>query len=96
MKIAVIGTGYVGSVTGACFAEMGNEVVCVDKDQKKVDQFASGKAPLHEKGLDELVERNLKNKMSSVYHLVLDAVDKRKKDVGCNGNINPGKGNICF
>lgn len=65
MKIAVIGTGYVGSVTGACFAEMGNVVVCVDKDQTKVDQFASGKVPLHEKGLDEIVERNLKNKTLS-------------------------------
>lgn len=62
MKIAVIGTGYVGSVTGACFAEMGNNVICVDKDQKKIDQFGSGKVPLHEKGLDELVGRNLKNK----------------------------------
>lgn len=61
MKIAVIGTGYVGSVTGACFAEMGNTVICVDKDQKKVDQFSSGKVPLHEKGLDEMVTRNLKN-----------------------------------
>ena len=61
MKIGVIGTGYVGSVTGACFAEMGNTVICVDKDQKKIDQFGSGKVPLHEKGLDELVTRNLKN-----------------------------------
>jgi UDPglucose 6-dehydrogenase len=65
MKIGVIGTGYVGSVTGACFAEMGNTVVCVDKDQKKIDQFCSGKVPLHEKGLDELVARNLKNKTLS-------------------------------
>ncbi len=62
MKIGVVGTGYVGSVTGACFAEMGNTVICVDKDQKKIDQFESGKVPLHEKGLDELVARNLKNK----------------------------------
>jgi UDPglucose 6-dehydrogenase len=61
MKIAVIGTGYVGSVTGACFAEMGNTVICVDKDQEKIAQFKSGKVPLHEKGLDELVARNLKN-----------------------------------
>ncbi|NTW14905.1 MAG: UDP-glucose/GDP-mannose dehydrogenase family protein [Candidatus Moranbacteria bacterium] len=61
MKIAVIGTGYVGSVTGACFAEMGNTVVCVDKDERKIAQFESGKAPLHEKGLDELVVKNLKN-----------------------------------
>ncbi len=62
MKIAVIGTGYVGSVTGACFAEMGNTVICVDKDQKKIDQFSSGKVPLHEDDLDELVEANLKAK----------------------------------
>jgi UDPglucose 6-dehydrogenase len=61
MKIGVIGTGYVGSVTGACFAQMGNTVICVDNNQKKVDQFSSGKVPLHEKGLDELVEKNLKN-----------------------------------
>lgn len=62
MHIGIIGTGYVGSVTGACFAEMGNSVICVDKDQKKIEQFKSGKVPLHEKGLDELVARNLKNK----------------------------------
>ena len=65
MKIGVIGTGYVGSVTGACFAEMGNTVICVDKDQEKVEQFSSGKVPLHEKGLDEMVARNLKNKTLS-------------------------------
>jgi UDPglucose 6-dehydrogenase len=60
MKIAVIGTGYVGSVSGACFAEMGNTVICVDKDQKKVDQFSQGNVPLHEDDLDELVKKNLK------------------------------------
>lgn len=74
MKIAVIGTGYVGSVTGACFAEMGNTVVCVDKDQAKVDQFASGKVPLHEKGLDEMVENNLKNKTLSFTTNLEDAI----------------------
>lgn len=76
MKIAVIGTGYVGSVTGACFAEMGNNVVCIDKDQKKVDQFASGKVPLHENGLDELVERNLKNKNLSFSTNLEEAIKK--------------------
>lgn len=76
MKIAVIGTGYVGSVTGACFAEMGNTVINVDKDEKKIKQFESGKVPLHEKGLDELVERNLKNK-TLVYSTDLeDAITK--------------------
>ena len=65
MKIAIIGTGYVGSVTGACFAEMGNTVICVDNNPEKIKQFESGKAPLHEKDLDELVVRNLKNKTLS-------------------------------
>lgn len=65
MKIGIIGTGYVGSVTGACFAEMGNSVICVDHDQAKVDQFASGKVPLHERGLELLVGRNLKSKTLS-------------------------------
>lgn len=65
MKIAVIGTGYVGSVTGACFAEMGNNVICVDRDSKKVEQFSKGEVPLHEHGLEELVRRNLKNETLS-------------------------------
>ena len=76
MKIAVIGTGYVGSVTGACFAEMGNTVICVDNDQAKVDQFASGQVPLHEKGLDEMVENNLKNKTLSFTTNLEDAIKK--------------------
>lgn len=76
MKIGVIGTGYVGSVSGACFAEMGNTVICVDKDKKKVEQFRSGKVPLHEKGLDELVERNLKNKTLSFTTDFADALKK--------------------
>jgi len=79
MNIAVIGTGYVGSVTGACFAEMGNTVICVDKDRNKIAQFESGKAPLHEKGLDELVLRNLKNKTLSFTTDFEDAV--RKSDI---------------
>lgn len=65
MRIAVIGTGYVGSVTGACFAEMGNSVICVDRDPKKVEMFSKGKVPLHEGGLEDLVQRNLKNKTLS-------------------------------
>ncbi|NTW75937.1 MAG: UDP-glucose/GDP-mannose dehydrogenase family protein [Candidatus Moranbacteria bacterium] len=76
MRIAVIGTGYVGSVTGACFAEMGNTVVCVDKDRNKIDQFESGTAPLHEKGLDELVTRNLKNGTLSFTTDFKDAVQR--------------------
>ena len=58
MKIAVVGTGYVGLVVGACFAESGNDVICVDNDAAKIDALRSGRIPIYEPGLDELVERN--------------------------------------
>ena len=59
-KIAVIGTGYVGLVTGTCFAETGNNVVCVDIDEKKVDKMRKGVVPIFEPHLDVLFERNIK------------------------------------
>ncbi|NKC23193.1 UDP-glucose/GDP-mannose dehydrogenase family protein [Ochrobactrum oryzae] len=58
MKIAVIGTGYVGLVSGTCFATWGHEVVCVDKDAQKIARLERGIVPIYEPGLDELVERN--------------------------------------
>ena len=60
MKIAVIGTGYVGLVTGTCFAETGNDVTCVDIDQPKVESMQAGKIPIYEPHLDVLFERNIK------------------------------------
>ncbi len=61
MKISVIGTGYVGLVTGTCFAESGNEVICVDINEQKVNQMKNGQVPIYEPGLDVLFQRNLKS-----------------------------------
>jgi UDPglucose 6-dehydrogenase len=59
MKIAVVGTGYVGLVTGVVFADLGNEVLCVDIDAAKVDAINKGQSPIYEPGLDDLLQRNL-------------------------------------
>src|SRR5712692_9034830 len=58
MKIAVVGTGYVGLVLGACLAENGNDVICIDKDETKVRQLRRGVIPIYEPGLEEMVRRN--------------------------------------
>jgi UDPglucose 6-dehydrogenase len=60
MKIAVVGTGYVGLVTGTCFAETGNKVICVDIDQKKIEKLSGGTITIYEPGLEKLFHRNLK------------------------------------
>jgi UDPglucose 6-dehydrogenase len=65
MRIAMIGTGYVGLVSGACFADFGHEVVCVDKDAKKIAALRNGEIPIFEPGLDELVARNARERRLS-------------------------------
>ena len=59
MRIVMIGTGYVGLVSGACFADFGHDVICVDKDQSKIDALLRGEIPIFEPGLDELVAKNV-------------------------------------
>ena len=58
MRVTIFGSGYVGLVTGACLADAGNDVLCVDVDQGKIDRLKNGEVPIHEPGLDALIKRN--------------------------------------
>lgn len=75
MKTVIVGTGYVGLVTGTCFAEMGIEVVCVDIDKAKIENLRKGISPIYEPGLDEMIERNVAKKRLSFSTSLKDSLE---------------------
>lgn len=76
MKLCIIGSGYVGLVSGACFAEVGHHVICVDNDQRKVDALLAGKVPIYEPGLEELIHQNVAAKRLQFTTSTEEGVDK--------------------
>jgi UDPglucose 6-dehydrogenase len=74
MNISIIGSGYVGLVSGACFAELGNRVICADNDTKKISSLKKGQVPIYEPGLEELIKSNLKNKRLKFTSSIAEAV----------------------
>jgi len=95
MNLAVVGTGYVGLVAGTCFAETGNDVICVDIDERKIAMLKEGKVPIYEPGLEEMVQRNAEEQRLS-FTTELNSAVKRSAIVfiavgtpqGANGKAN--------
>ncbi len=92
MKIAIIGTGYVGLVTGTCFAELGNKVICVDRNKAKIAQLKRLSCPIHEPGLKELISKNVKKNRLDFQTNGADAVKKSDIVFNCVGTPLNKKG----
>jgi len=93
MKICMIGTGYVGLVSGVCFSDLGNDVICVDRDLKKVENLKKGIIPIYEPGLDELVLKNYKNKSLKFSTNLKDSILKSDIVFICVGTPTKKNGN---
>lgn len=93
MKISIIGTGYVGTVSAACFAELGHEVICVDVDKLKIDQINSGIPPIYEEGLPELLKKHAGKRLSAIADYDF-AVANSDVSFICVGTPSDSDGNI--
>ncbi len=93
MRISVIGTGYVGTVSGACFAELGHEVICVDVDSSKVDLINAGEAPIYEEGLSELLKKHAGKRIQATTDYDMAVMNSDVSFI-CVGTPSDAKGNI--
>jgi len=93
MKLCMIGTGYVGLVSGACFSDLGNDVICVDRDTKKIENLKKGIIPIYEPGLDELVSKNYKNTRLRFSTNLKESISKSDIVFICVGTPTKKKGN---
>jgi len=76
MDLAIIGSGYVGLVTGACFADVGHNVICVDNDLEKIEALQGGKVPIYEPGLEEVIHRNVSAHRLRFTNSIREGVEK--------------------
>ena len=93
MKLCMVGTGYVGLVSGVCFSDLGNDVICVDRDKKKVEDLKRGIIPIYEPGLDELVQKNYNNKRLKFSTNLNNSISKSDIIFICVGTPSKKNGN---
>ena len=93
MKICMIGSGYVGLVSGTCFAELGNNVICVDNNINKISNLKKGVIPIYEPGLEELIIRNLKQKRLQFSSNISESIKKSDLIFICVGTPTNPKSN---